>query len=147
MATNYKPEGYQDVIPYLIQPNINGLVKFMKKALDAEELSLMEDEEGNVVHGEMRVGDTVIMMGQSSEQFPQMKTMLHIYVKDVDETFKKAIEAGATVEREVADQFYGDRSGGVKDKWGNQWWFSTHKEDLTEEEMEKRHQEHMKNQQ
>lgn len=148
MSTSYKPDGCQDVIPYLIMPDIKALSVFIEKTFDnAKEVAMMPDNNGNIMHGEMTIGDCRIMMGQSGEQFPPMPSMLYIYVKDADATYKRAIEAGATSVREVETQFYGDRSGGVVDKWGNQWWFGTKVEDVSDEEMDKRHQEYVDNQQ
>lgn len=144
MSTNYKPEGCQDVIPYLIMPDVKALAEFIKNTFDnATEVSMMPDNNGNIMHGEMTIGDCRIMMGQSNEHFNPMPSMLYIYVKDADETYRKAIEAGAASVREVETQFYGDRSGGVVDQWGNQWWFGTKVEDVSDEEMEKRHQDYV----
>ncbi len=147
MSTDYKPKGCQDVIPYLIMPDIKALTEFIKKTFDnATEVSMMPDDKGNVMHGEMTIGDSRIMMGQSSEQFASMPMMFYIYVKDVDATYQRALDAGATSVRPVENQFYGDRSGGVVDQWGNQWWLGTKIEDVSDEEMEKRHQEYVESQ-
>jgi PhnB protein len=78
------------------------------------------------------------MLGQASDKFPAMQSMLHLYVPDVDAVYKRAIEAGGKSVREPTNEFYGDRSSGVVDPAGNQWWIATHVEDVTPEEMEKR---------
>ncbi len=146
MSPNYKPKDTQDLIPYLIVEDVDGLIDFLKKTFDAELLDRMAGEDGRVMHASAKIGDCVIMMGGSSEKSQQFPAMLYVYVKDVDSTYKKAIEAGAEVVRELENQFYGDRSGGVKDPWGNSWWFSTQVEQLSDEEMQKRHDEYVKSQ-
>lgn len=146
MAVTYKPDGYQDAIPYLIVDDVKGLIEFMKNTFETKMIGDMHTDGDKVMHAEIMLGDTIIMMGQASEQFKAMPVVLNVYVKDVDTTFKRGLEAGATSIRNVADQFYGDRSGGLADKWGNQWWVSTHVEDVSPEEMERRHKEYMEKQ-
>jgi len=140
---NYKPQNTQDVIPYLVVDDVDGLIEFLQKTFDGKLMYRMTGENNRAMHAEVLVGDSNIMMGSSSGQ-PPIQCMLYVYVPDVDETYKRALAAGAEVVRPVEDQYYGDRSGGVKDAWGNQWWFSTHKESLSEQEIQKRHDEQMK---
>jgi uncharacterized glyoxalase superfamily protein PhnB len=111
----------------------------MKDVLGAEEMFRMDSPTG-VGHAELRVGDSVVMLAdaQGSATGKVAPAMLHIYVEDVDATYRRALAAGATSLREPADQFYGDRSGGVEDGFGNQWWFATHIEDVPPDEMERR---------
>jgi uncharacterized glyoxalase superfamily protein PhnB len=94
--------------------------------------------DGKVMHAEVRIADSLVLLAEASEQFPAMPSMLSVYVEDVDATYAKAVAAGATPVRPPADQFYGDRSGGVKDQGGNQWWFATHIEDVEPDEIARR---------
>jgi PhnB protein len=138
MAVKAIPEGYRAVTPYLVVPGVAQLMDFLKQAFGAEEVNRMARPDGTVMHGEVRIGDSVIMMGEVSGAFEPTAAMIHLYVEDVDATYRRALEAGATSVREPADQFYGDRSGGVKDRFGNQWWIATHVEDVSPDEMERR---------
>ena len=138
MAVSPVPAGYHTVTPYLVVKGAKSLIQFCQKAFDAKSAVCHETPEGAVMHGEVRIGDSVVMMAEASGQHAATPAMLHLYVPDVDAWYRRAIAAGATSIREPADQFYGDRSGGVKDAFGNQWWLSTHKEDVSPEEMERR---------
>lgn len=138
MAVNPIPEGYHSVTPYLIVSDVQGLIDFAEQAFGARDVHTMLDDEGRIVHGEMRIGDSIIMMGQSNENFPPIPTMLHLYLEDVDAVYERALAAGATSTREPVDEFYGDRTAAVQDANGNQWWLATHVEDVSEEEMERR---------
>jgi PhnB protein len=137
MAVNYMPEGYGSVTPYLTVKNVEKLITFIKTAFDGKELFRMNGPDGRVAHAEMQIGTSRVMMGESPEG-RVMNAMLCLYVPDCDAVYQKALAAGATSTREMADQFYGDRTGGVKDMTGNEWFISTHIEDVSEEEMEKR---------
>lgn len=90
------------------------------------------------MHGEVKIGDSMIMIGQSRDNWKAMPAMIYLYVEDVDRTFRQAISAGGKTVREVKTEFYGDRSGGVEDLCGNTWWISTHVEDVSHEELERR---------
>ncbi len=140
MAVKPIPEGYRSVTPYLAVEDASALLDFVKKAFDAEEMLNMPTPDGKIGHAEVRIGDSIVMLADAStsDQGQAMPAMIHLYVEDADATFKKAIEAGATVLRDLEDQFYGDRSGGVRDPVGNHWWIATHVEDVSPEEMEKR---------
>lgn len=135
------PDGYHTVTPYLFVQGADKLLDFMKHAFAAEETVRMPRADGSVGHAEVRIGDSVVMMGEASEQFPSMPGSIHLYVDDCDATYGRALEAGATSVQEPANQFYGDRSAGVQDLIGNFWWIATHVEDVPEEEMAKRAQE------
>ena len=121
------PEGYHTVTPYLIVQGAGKLIEFLKTAFDAKVMMTTVNPEGKVGHTEVRIGDSVVMLSEARAEYHAMPTMLYVYVEDADATYKKAIEAGATSVRSVEDQSYGDRSGGVKDMCGNQWWMATHK--------------------
>jgi uncharacterized glyoxalase superfamily protein PhnB len=132
------PEGYHTVTPYLVVPGLAKLIDFLKQAFGATERGRFEEPDGRIMHAEMTIGDSILMMGEPHGDIKAMPAVLHLYVNDVDATYRRAIDAGATSLREPADQFYGDRSGGVQDASGNQWWISTHIEDVSPEEMKRR---------
>lgn len=138
MSVKPIPEGYHTITPYLIVEDAAKLLDFMKAAFDAKELFRHLGPGGSVAHAEAKIGDSMIMVGQARDQWKAKTAMLYLYVPDVDATFRRALAAGATSVQEPADQFYGDRNGGVEDPTGNQWWISTHKEDVSPEEMERR---------
>lgn len=140
MAVKPIPEGYHTVTPYLAVDGATQVLEFVKQAFGAEELFRMDTPDGKIGHAEVRIGDSPVMLADAptSDQGQAMPGMIHLYVDDVDETFRRAIEAGATSLRDPADQFYGDRTGGVKDSAGNQWWIATHVEDVPPEELQKR---------
>lgn len=138
MAVNYIPKGYHTVTPYLIVEGAAKLIDFLKKAFGAEERDRFTQPDGTIIHGEVKIGDSVVMMAEACGDFKPMPAMIHLYVPDTDATYRRALEAGAQSLREPADQFYGDRSGGVRDAFGNQWWIATHKEEVAPEEMKRR---------
>jgi uncharacterized glyoxalase superfamily protein PhnB len=132
------PGQYQRVIPYLIVKGSAGLMDFLKIVFNAEETESMSMPDGTVAHGEIKIGDSTIMISEASEQYPANFTMLYIYVEDVDAVYKTALDNGAKSVKEPADQFYGDRSCMVTDDTGNSWGIATHVEDVSPEEMGKR---------
>jgi PhnB protein len=138
MAVNPIPEGHHTVTPYLTVRGAGQLIEFLKKAFDATLVYEMRRPDGSVGHAEVKIGDSMVMIGEASDKCQPTPAMMYLYVADSDAWYNKAIAAGATVEREIADQFYGDRSGGVKDMCGNQWWLSTHVEDVSPEELDRR---------
>jgi uncharacterized glyoxalase superfamily protein PhnB len=138
------PDNFHTVTPYLVVADVARLVDFLKQAFDAVETERMAGPDGAVMHATVRIGDSMVMMGRAGEGFPPMPTMLYLYGPDADASYRRALKAGATSVREVRDEFYGDRSGGVKDFAGNQWWVATHKEDVSPEEMKRRMQERAK---
>lgn len=138
MASQVKPipEGYHTVTPYIVVAGVAKLIEFVKQVFDAKEVFVSRRPDGTVQHAEVKIGDSIVMMGESPEkQFP---AMLHLYMEDVDAVYRRAIAAGAKSVREPADQPYGDRTGGVEDAFGNQWWIAVHFEDVSSEELEKR---------
>lgn len=146
MSVKPIPEGYHTITPYLMVENASEFIDFTKNAFDAKEVYRMSDDKGKVMHAEVQIGDSRYMLAEATKENPASQIMLHLYVDKVDDTFKKAIRAGASSLREPADQFYGDRSGGVKDKFGIHWWISTHVEDVPPEEFKKREEEWRKKQ-
>ena len=140
MTSNVKPipDGYHTVTPYLVVQGVDELIAFLKQAFDAVETERLPGPDGKVGHGEVRIGDSVVMMGEASGEWKPMPGMIYLYVNDTDATYKRALEAGATSVMEPADQFYGDRNAGVKDASGNMWWIATRKENVSPEELRKR---------
>jgi len=138
MAVKAIPDQYHSVQPYLIVPGAAKLIDFMKSAFGAEELGRMAGPKDAVMHAEVRIGDSVIMLADANEQAPVSNATLLLYVEDCDAVYRRALAAGAKTEREPADQFYGDRSAGVSDAFGNRWWIHTHIEDVSDEEIGRR---------
>ena len=134
------PDGFHSVTPFIIVDGCKELITFLKNAFGAEETSRMHMDDGKVMHATVRIGDSQIMLADPMEGQAKTTAMLYLYVDDVDATYKKALEARSESLREPTDEFYGDRSAGVKDKWGNQWWIATHQEDVSGEELERRKQ-------
>ena len=148
MSTTVKPipDGYHTVTPYLIIKNAADALEFYKQAFGATELFRMAQPDGKIGHAEIKIGDSPIML---ADEFPEMgykspqslggsPVSIMIYVEDVDAVFDRAVAAGATVQQPVQDKFYGDRIGTLVDPFGHVWHVSTHKEDVSPEEMEKR---------
>ncbi|MFO0964329.1 MAG: VOC family protein [Gemmataceae bacterium] len=139
MAVHYIPPGYHTVTPYLVIHNVAAVLDFVKKAFDAKETHpAMKRPDGAVMHAEVQIGDSRIMMGEASAQHPPIPAMLYLYVPDCDAWYQRALEAGGVSVMAPMDHFYGDRSGGVKDPAGNQWWIGTHIEDVSPEEIQRR---------
>ena len=145
MSTHWLPENTPQASPFLIVDDLTILKKFLSAVFNADVQMEIFDEDGKPNHAEFRIGDSVIMAGQSAPEFPALVAMLHIYVPDCDEVYKKAIDSGAEKIMPPSDQFYGDRSAGVKGPDGNMWWIATHIEKLTHHEIEKRSNEARKN--
>ncbi|MFB3815132.1 MAG: VOC family protein [Terriglobales bacterium] len=138
MAVKRIPEGYHTVTPYLTARGVDRLIDFLKQAFGAEERERFLRPDGAILHAEVKIGDSIVMLGEASEQWPARPTSLYIYVEDADNVYRRALQYGATSVMEPADQFYGDRNAGITDPAGNAWWIATHIEDVSREEMEKR---------
>ena len=146
MAVTPIPEGYHSVTPYLIIEGAGEAIAFYAKAFGAKELFRFPTPDGKIGHAEIKIGDSPIML---ADAYPAMgynspkslggsPVSLMIYVENVDTVFNQAVQAGATVKEALTDKFYGDRSGSLIDPFGHVWHVSTHKEDVSMEEMEKR---------
>ncbi len=98
----------------------------------------MEGDNNKISHATVQIGNSMVMISDSTDKFQPITGMLHLYVNNVDELYQQAIKAGGKSSREPTDEFYGERSAGVADEWGNQWWIATHMEDVNEEELAKR---------
>ena len=148
MTTKAKPipDGHHTVTPYLIIKDAANAIEFYKKAFGATEVMRMPGPGGKVMHAEIKIGDSPIMMAdehpemnaRSPQSFGGSPISILLYVEDVDTTFGRAVAAGAKVVKPVQDQFYGDRSGGVTDPFGHTWYIATHKEDISTAELQKR---------
>jgi len=132
------PEGYHSVTPYLTVSDVAKLMDFIAKAFGGTERGKLAGPDGRIAHAEMLIGNSIVMMGQPQNEADVRRTMLYLYVPDVDATYRRSLAAGAVSVREPKDQFYGDRNGMVKDPTGNDWYIGTHVEDVSMEEMERR---------
>lgn len=138
------PEGYHSITPYLGILKAAEAIEFYKKAFGATQVMRLDMPDGRIGHAELRIGDSAIMLGTPCDQGPlsgpdnAVSVGLHLYVTDVDKSFQRALDAGASAVSEVKDQFYGDRSGTLKDPYGHVWFLATRKEDLTEEQIKQR---------
>lgn len=119
---SYKPEGYATVTPYLAIREAEKLVEFLAEIFDAEEHRVMRREDGSFMHGEFRIGDSMVMIGDVQDRYPPFPGMLHVYVSDVDETYRQALEHGATSVEKPSDQDYGERRAAFTDPSGNRWY-------------------------
>jgi PhnB protein len=146
MAVQPVPDGYNTVSPYLAVEDAATAIDYYKKAFGATERVRMEAPDGKIGHAELEIGDSIVML---ADPFPQASTKpphelggtsagVFLYVEDVDAVVKRAVEAGATVTMEVADQFWGDRFGTVTDPFGHVWSVATHVEDVPPAEMAER---------
>ncbi len=128
---DYKWEGASDVQPYLHPLRAEPVIGFLKRAFGAEELNRFALPDGVIKHVTMKVGNSYLEMGEAQGLYHPMATMLYLYVKDCDEMYRRAVAAGATSVMEPTDHPYGDRSGAVRDAFGNEWWIATHIKDVT----------------
>jgi PhnB protein len=147
MATKPIPDGYHSVTPYLMVSGAPKLVEFIKKAFDGQETERMHRPDGSIGHAELRIGDSVVMLAEAQGQSKPMPTSIYLYVKDADATYNRALQAGGISTQAPSNQFFGDRSGAIKDPAGNHWWIATRIEDVPRQELEKRAQSFWKEQQ
>ena len=146
------PEGYHAITPYISVRDAARAIDFYAKAFGARLKLRMDAPGGKVGHAEMKIGDSIMMLADEAPEMefmsPQARggtsVLLHLYVKDVDKTVASAVAAGARIVRPVADQFYGDRAGGIEDPFGHRWYIATHKEELTKAQIKRRMEESMK---
>jgi uncharacterized glyoxalase superfamily protein PhnB len=121
----HKPDDYSTVSPYLIVNGANDTIEFLRNVFGAVELRRFPDASGKLMHAEMRIDDTVVMLADGSDGWPSVPSNVHVYVSDVDATYKRALKAGATPVQEPAKKDDEDRRGGVKDAGGTTWWIAT----------------------
>jgi PhnB protein len=127
---SYVPKGLNDVNVYMHPLRAEPVISFLKRAFGAREISKYASPHGVVHHAEIRVGSSVVEMGEAHDKYPAMPTMFYLYVPNCDAVYRRALAAGATSISEPADQPYGDRNGAVKDAFGNQWYIATHIKDV-----------------
>ena len=142
MSVKPIPEGYHTLTPYMTVRDAARAIEFYKQAFGAVEKGVMKGSDGKVMHAELRIGDSIVML---ADEFPEYGSMapskggsgtgLHIYTEDVDSAFDRAVKAGASVEMPVTDMFWGDRYGKLVDPFGHKWSIATHKRDMSVEEM------------
>jgi PhnB protein len=137
------PDGYSAITPYLAVDNAASFIEFITSVFDAQIIERIDGEGGLIMHGEAKINGAMLMFADACEKFPVTRAGLYVYVDDVDGAWQRAVDAGATSEQEPKDQFYGDRSGGFKDRWGNTWWVANHVEDVSPEEIARRSAEWM----
>ncbi|MGA8767045.1 MAG: VOC family protein [Candidatus Acidiferrales bacterium] len=124
-------EGFRSVTPYMNPLRAPTMIEFLQKAFGAEEIYRVQSPDGVVHHAQVRIGDSIIGMGDAHGPYQPMPCTLHLYVPDADAAYERALQAGATSIQPVADQPYGDRSGGVQDPFGNRWFVATHLRDVS----------------
>ncbi|MGF1550772.1 MAG: VOC family protein [Sphingomonadaceae bacterium] len=117
----YKPEGYTDLSPYLVVANAQATLDFVAAVFESQPLRVIRNGDDRIVHAEARIGDTVLMIGEMPDG---PESLLHVYVPDPDETYRRAIAAGATEIEPVRDKEDGDRRGGVSDANRTRWYFA-----------------------
>ena len=132
------PDGYPAVIPYLMVRDAARFIEFLSTVFAARVTEQLKRPDGKIGHTEVRVGDSMIMLSEEADGHPATPVMLHFYVEDVDAVFDRAVRAGGTVVAKPEKQFYGDRSGGVKEPCGNTIWIATHVEDVAPDELKRR---------
>lgn len=153
LAVKPIPEGYHSITPYLTVRGADRAIDFYRRAFGAEELSRMNGPDGKtVMHAELKIGDSRFFLSdevpgmdcRSPETLGGSPSGIYLYVRDVDETFRKAVAAGATVKHPLEDMFWGDRTASVQDPYGHKWDLATRREDVSPEEMERRGNEFFK---
>ncbi len=136
-----RPEGFHTVTPYLVVNGAAGVIEFLTRAFDANQVGdPFKGPDGKIMHAVVRIGDSMIELGDSPAE--PMPANLHMYVDDVDAVYRRALTAGGVSVREPQTTFYGDRSAAVKDPGGSSWWLACHVEDVSEEEIIRRAKAH-----
>jgi uncharacterized glyoxalase superfamily protein PhnB len=137
-TTNPIRAGFRAITPYLFAQNVSRVIEFIAKAFGAAEVYRKERSDGAITHAEIRIGDSMLMVGEATAQFGPMPTSIYLYVADSDSVYQKALEAGGISVFPIMTLPNGERYGGVKDPCGNIWWIATHVEDVPPEEEERR---------
>jgi PhnB protein len=143
MSVKPIPDGYHTLTPFLTVRDAMSAIQFYKQAFGAEERGIAKGPDGKVMHAELKIGDSIIMLSDEYPEFGSLSPLstggtgmgLHIYIDGVDAAFDRAVKAGARVEMPVTDQFWGDRYGKLKDPFGHNWSIATHIKDLSMDEM------------
>lgn len=138
MPVKAQPDGYHAITPYLVVSDAARLIAFLTEAFGGRETERLDAPNGRIAHAEMRIGDSVVMLGEARDGHKARPCMLYLYVDDADAVWQRAVDAGATPGESPQDQFYGDRSGNVIDPCGNEWWIATRIEDVPPDELRQR---------
>lgn len=151
MSTTGAPKGYHSITPALVCRDAAAAIEFYQKAFGATVVTRMDGPDGKVVHAEIKIGDSLVMLGEESPEWGTKSPLttgaptgsLHIYVPDADQAFQKALDAGATIRYPLEDAFWGDRYGKVADPFGHEWGIATHVRDMSDAEVQKAAEEWM----
>lgn len=125
MNDSYKPEGYASVSAYMMADGAQRVIDFLKATFAAKEMRRFDNADGSIMHGEVQIDDTVLMIADATDNFPAFPIWLHVYVPDVDATYERALAAGGISVQEPLQKDDPDRRAGVKDPAGNTWWIAT----------------------
>lgn len=126
----WKPADYPSISPYLITPNAVQVMDFLEKSIGAERIRVFENEDGSVMHAEMRLDDSVVMIGEAGGDWTPVPSHVHVYVEDVDAAYEAALaNGGRSLASPAQNPGESDRRGGVMDPGGNTWWLATHMEE------------------
>ncbi|HZF91542.1 VOC family protein [Streptomyces sp.] len=136
--TGSTPQGYTTVAPWVVTDDTGAFLDFVTQVFGGTELARVPTEDGSIGHGEIRVGDTVVLAFDRRADWPALPSLLRVFVADADETFSRALSAGSQVVTSLSDNAFGQRGGRIRDPFGNIWWVLSHLEDVSEEEMWKR---------
>jgi len=131
-------DGFHTITPYLFVRGVPQLITFLSEAFSAQVLSRESRPDGTIMHAELRVGDSMLMVGEATDEFGPMPTSIYLYVTDCDAVYRRALQVGGSSVFEIMNLPSGERYGGVKDPCGNIWWIATHVEDVPPEEQAKR---------
>jgi PhnB protein len=146
MPVKPRPDGYHAVTPYLTVSGVAEVIRFLERTFHARSTEKHVAPDGRVMHAEVQIGDSMLMLGEPHTTDASRPSNLYVYVDDVDAAYERALAAGGKSVMKPGDQFYGDRNAGVADSAGNQWWIAKHVEDVPPAEMERRAIEHAKQQ-
>jgi PhnB protein len=138
MATQSIPEGYHSITPSFCVEGAQQFIDFIKSVFNAQDRFRMDGPGGKIMHAELSIGDSALMVGDAMPQWPAKHNSLYVYVDDVDAAYERALKAGATSVRAPDNAFYGDRNASVQDPFGNLWGIATHVEDVPPDELKKR---------
>lgn len=138
MSVHPIPPGFHTIAPNIIVKNVDAAVSFYKQAFGAEEILRLTMPDGKVTHCELKFGDSRVNLGESMEGWPEHSLLAQIFVADSDAVFARAVKAGAKVLSPMTDMFFGSREGRVLDPFGSTWTISTHTEDVSAQEMQRR---------
>lgn len=141
MSVKPIPDGFHSITPYVVVDGAEKLIEFLKKAFDGRVQEIVKRPDGGIGHAEVRIGDSVIMLGDPMGGWKPMPGSFYVYIEDCDTVYKRALGAGAVAVMPLENQFYGDRCGSVRDSFGNHWSIATRIENVSKEEMKRRAQE------